>query len=63
MNIQRAFLISASVLIAGTLADRLVAQSVCLPAPRLLTTMPMGGQAGQNYTTTTVLTTSIIPLQ
>ena len=23
-----------------------VAQSVCLPAPRLLTTMPMGGQAG-----------------
>ncbi len=24
----------------------LIAQSVCLPAPRLLTTMPMGGQVG-----------------
>ncbi len=28
------------------LAPVLVAQSVCLPAPRLLTTMPMGGRAG-----------------
>ena len=25
------------------------AQSVCLPAPRLLTTMPMGGQAGSSF--------------
>ncbi len=25
------------------------AQSVCLPAPRLLTTMPMGGQAGSEF--------------
>ncbi len=28
------------------LASSLSAQSVCLPAPRLLTTMPMGGQVG-----------------
>ncbi len=28
------------------------AQSVCLPAPRLLTTMPMGGQAGSDVTLT-----------
>ena len=28
------------------MAEPLQAQSVCLPAPRLLTTMPMGGQAG-----------------
>lgn len=28
------------------------AQSVCLPAPRLLTTMPMGGQAGTRVTIT-----------
>ncbi len=27
-------------------ASNLLAQSVCLPAPRLLTTMPMGGRAG-----------------
>ena len=25
------------------------AQSVCLPAPRLLTTMPMGGKAGTQF--------------
>jgi hypothetical protein len=31
-----------------TCAD-LAAQSVCLPAPRLLTTMPMGGQAGSEF--------------
>jgi hypothetical protein len=29
-----------------TVAGAASAQSVCLPAPRLLTTMPMGGQAG-----------------
>ncbi len=28
------------------------AQSVCLPAPRLLTTMPMGGQAGTEFDVT-----------
>ncbi|MDA1053825.1 MAG: serine protease [Planctomycetota bacterium] len=32
----------ASLCVASTVS----AQSVCLPAPRLLTTMPMGGQAG-----------------
>ena len=29
-----------------------LAQSVCLPAPRLLTTMPMGGQAGTSFDVT-----------
>lgn len=29
-----------------------VAQSVCLPAPRLLTTMPMGGQSGTQFEVT-----------
>lgn len=32
--------------IAAFTTDTLLAQSVCLPAPRLLTTMPMGGRAG-----------------
>ena len=30
-------------------ATSLLAQSVCLPAPRLLTTMPMGGQQGTTF--------------
>lgn len=30
----------------------LAAQSVCLPAPRLLTTMPMGGRAGSEFEVT-----------
>ncbi len=30
----------------------LMAQSVCLPAPRLLTTMPMGGQVGTEFEVT-----------
>ena len=34
------------VLASLALPASLLAQSVCLPAPRLLTTMPMGGQAG-----------------
>ncbi|APZ92396.1 PPC domain-containing protein [Fuerstiella marisgermanici] len=33
-------------LCVAALASDAVAQSVCLPSPRLLTTMPMGGQAG-----------------
>ena len=39
----------AAILAAATLAVMPVsaeAQLVCLPSPRLLTTMPMGGQAG-----------------
>ena len=32
--------------------DKLVAQSVCLPAPRLLTVTPMGGQAGTEFDVT-----------
>ncbi|MBI1348239.1 serine protease [bacterium] len=37
--------ISTVAIVCG-LAASAVAQSVCLPAPRLLTTMPMGGQVG-----------------
>lgn len=33
-------------ILAVALASTSLAQSVCLPLPRLLTTMPMGGQAG-----------------
>ena len=33
-------------LITSTVTSMAVAQSVCLPAPRLLTTVPMGGQVG-----------------
>jgi hypothetical protein len=33
-------------LFSCTLAGNVMAQSVCLPAPRLLTTLPMGGKAG-----------------
>ena len=33
-------------LVLGSIASLALAQSVCLPAPRLLTTMPMGGKAG-----------------
>jgi len=35
-----------AVLTSLTASSSVVAQSVCLPAPRLLTTMPMGGQVG-----------------
>ncbi len=34
------------------LAGNLLAQSVCLPAPRLLTTLPMGGQVGSEFDVT-----------
>ncbi len=41
---------AAAIVIA--IAASSVAQSVCLPAPRLLTTMPMGGQAGSTVEVT-----------
>ncbi len=34
---------------ACLISSTAVAQSVCLPAPRLLTTMPMGGQVGTSF--------------
>ena len=34
------------------MCQSVLAQSVCLPAPRLLTTMPMGGQAGTEFKVT-----------
>src|SRR5688572_11604755 len=37
---------ACSLAVACSLPAALLAQSVGLPAPRLLTTMPMGGQAG-----------------
>lgn len=42
-NLSRAALVCAAFVGFASVA---VAQSVCLPAPRLLTTMPMGGKAG-----------------
>jgi hypothetical protein len=44
----------AVAIVAATLlmASAAVAQSVCLPAPRLLTTIPMGGQAGTSVEVT-----------
>lgn len=36
-------------LILAALTTDVVAQSVCLPAPRLLTTMPMGGKLGTQF--------------
>ncbi len=38
--------IAVAAVIACTTSSKLLAQSVCLPAPRLLTTMPMGGTVG-----------------
>ncbi len=38
--------VSAALMIATCLVPAAFAQSVCLPAPRLLTTMPMGGKSG-----------------
>lgn len=39
----------AAVMLAAVASGSARAQSVCLPAPRLLTTMPMGGQAGTEF--------------
>src|SRR5881394_2590015 len=44
--------IAASIAIAGVLPAASWAQSVALPAPRLLTTMPMGGSAGSQVDVT-----------
>ena len=45
-----AILISCFSLLCASSAA--MAQSVCLPAPRLLTTMPMGGQVGKTVEVT-----------
>ena len=42
----------ATLLILLCLASAASAQSVCLPAPRLLATMPMGGQVGTEFEVT-----------
>ncbi|MBG86525.1 MAG: serine protease [Verrucomicrobiales bacterium] len=39
-------------ILATALPPSLLAQSVCLPAPRLLTTLPMGGQTGTTFDVT-----------
>ena len=39
--------LAATVLIGCSLPTTVYSQAVCLPAPRLLTTVPMGGQRGQ----------------
>jgi len=39
-------LLMSMILGAFCLGSTVSAQSVCLPAPRLLTTMPMGGRVG-----------------
>ncbi len=44
-----AYLFAACVFATGPLAAKACAQSVCLPSPRLLTTMPMGGQVGTEF--------------
>ena len=44
----RRSLIICSLFLAAVTTD-VFAQSVCLPAPRLLTTMPMGGKAGTQF--------------
>lgn len=41
-------MIACSLFLAAVTTD-VLAQSVCLPAPRLLTTMPMGGKAGTQF--------------
>jgi len=46
---QLALVVGICFITLGTLTSQAVAQSVCLPAPRLLTTMPMGGQAGTTF--------------
>ena len=40
---------AACLLLIGLVASNAWAQSVCLPAPRLLTTQPMGGQVGTEF--------------
>ena len=54
MRIKTKSLLTLLVLAICTIVSSTVAtgQSVCLPAPRLLTTMPMGGQAGETLDVT-----------
>ena len=46
------FCLAVSLCLAFLASSPIAAQSVCLPAPRLLTTMPMGGQVGSEVTVT-----------
>ncbi len=49
-QLRQAFIFMAGYcLISCLLASTAVAQLVCLPAPRLLTTKPMGGQVGTSF--------------
>lgn len=43
---------TASLVASLVVSSTVMAQSVCLPAPRLLTVMPMGGQVGSNVEVT-----------
>ncbi|MCA9138215.1 MAG: serine protease [Planctomycetales bacterium] len=49
MKLTKAILVVPLVFIATFFSGVVWGQSVCLPAPRLLTTMPMGGQAGTEF--------------
>lgn len=44
----RCVVVACGLILTGLTTDAL-AQSVCLPAPRLLTTMPMGGKVGTQF--------------
>ena len=44
--------IAALAAVSSLATSTAIAQSVCLPAPRLLTTMPMGGQVGTSVEVT-----------
>lgn len=46
---QSSFVVGFFLLVSCTISSTAVAQLVCLPAPRLLTTMPMGGQVGTSF--------------
>ncbi|MEQ9066145.1 MAG: serine protease, partial [Gimesia chilikensis] len=46
---QLSLVVGICLITLGLTASTANAQSVCLPAPRLLTTMPMGGQAGTTF--------------
>lgn len=48
----RSFTAIATIFITMFCAEFCSAQSVCLPAPRLLTTVPMGGQVGTTFEVT-----------
>ena len=50
MQIKTLSVVASSVMLS--IASTVAAQSVCLPSPRLLTTTPMGGQAGSTVEVT-----------